>query len=166
MNGTAPGVRAELLHRSPGRLRLRVPALRRDDQALAGLANAVEAVAGVIAVTPNPLTATLLVRHTAADDEALLSELGRRTGLALESADAFTDTLAEVARSFQARRAALRQRTGIDLDPRTLAFYVLLGIGLVQLARGNVMVPATTALWYATSLLPGVDQPGPPADSA
>jgi hypothetical protein len=39
------------------------------------------------------------------------------------------------------------------LDLPTLGIVGLLGVGVWQISRGDVAVPAVTALWYASSIL-------------
>jgi hypothetical protein len=42
---------------------------------------------------------------------------------------------------------------GGEIDTGMLAILGLLGIAIVQLTRGNIMIPAISALWYAYSLM-------------
>lgn len=152
MPGDERVLAAELLHRCPGRLRLRIASLRHAPAQLEAVAERARGLPGVVEARANPLTTTLLLRHSSQDAHA--PELLRRLGVVLDEPSGTDELLTEVARQLAERQEDFRSATGLDLDGATLAFYTLLIIAIVQLARGNIMVPATTALWYAMSLVP------------
>jgi hypothetical protein len=66
---------------------------------------------------------------------------------------------ASVARSLAGGIAGLNQSvkglTAGAVDLPTLGVLGLLGVGIWQVSRGDVAVPAITALWYASSILKG-----------
>lgn len=147
---------AVVVHRAPGRLRLRVPARRGDTDFLGKIGNALRERPGVSAVEVNPLTGSLLVRFTG-DERQLLAAvpaIGLRLGDIVEAAaeeaeahraatptgspiDRMADTLddidAELQRSSEGR---------MDLPSATLLY--LVGAGFVQLLRGRVLPSAHT----------------------
>lgn len=69
---------ADHIHDIPGRLRIRVPALKRNHQMAARTEGAFKRVSGVASVQANPLTGSVLVHYNtrATDASAILSAAG------------------------------------------------------------------------------------------
>lgn len=151
---------AHLLHVSPGRVRLRCPRLRGDAGALDGLARRLAGLAGVCEVRGNTLTGTLLVLHRASPDALLEASAPL---VRLEDPEPLRSLRAEVGGHLEALARGLERSTGGALDPRALAFLAFLAIGLTQLARGQVLMPAATAFWYAIANLGEGPAPDPPS---
>jgi hypothetical protein len=141
--------RASIAHRMPGRIRLSIPARRGDAAFFAGLAGQLSGQPDVIRVRPNVRTGSLLVEH-AGDAEPILAWAAQEHLLELEPSGASMES----AGLLSAPGPAVRLVTGRDIDPMFMAGVAFLGMGLVQIVRGQVMVPAATALWYAISVFP------------
>lgn len=141
--------RASIAHRMPGRLRLSIPARRGDDGFFAGLAAQLSGQPDVIRVRPNARAGSLLVEH-GGDAEPILVWAAREHLLELDPAGAPD----EPAGLLSAPGPSLRLVSGREIDPMFMAGVAFLGMGLVQVVRGQVMVPAATALWYAISVFP------------
>jgi Ca2+-transporting ATPase len=94
----------QVVHRAvPGRLRLRLPALYRSEQAALQVVDRLSAEPGITAVQANPLTAALLVLHDRAlDVEAIIVRVG-----------ALLDALAEAG---DLRPATAAHRTGAGTE--------------------------------------------------
>lgn len=92
------------VHHLPGRLRVRVPAIKADPAASRSMTAAVSAVEGVISCSANPVTGSLLIRYDTrtADMDSIAGALGA-VGQAIEPA-----------------RSPLEHRSGLRpvLDPR------------------------------------------------
>lgn len=156
---------AVVVHRAPGRLRLRVPARRGDADFLGGLGDAFRGSPGVAAVDVNPLTASLLVRFTG-DEEPLLARvpaLGLRIGdlaqAAAEEAEArearrptgnLVDRLADVVDGIDDE---LKKGSEGRMDLQSAALLYLVGAGFVQLLRGRALPPAHTLLSQAGQMV-------------
>lgn len=141
---------AQLLHLSPGRVRLRCPRLRGDVGAMDALAQRLAGLPDVREVRGNALTGTLLVLHQASP-EALLEASAPL--LRFEGPEPLRSLRADVRGHLDALAVGLERSTGGALDARGLAFLAFLGIGLAQLARGQMLMPAATAFWYAIATL-------------
>ncbi|MBR0683035.1 hypothetical protein GXW74_21260 [Roseomonas eburnea] len=125
-----------------GRMRLRLPAHRDDAAFFARLAQRALMLPGVTGAAGTPLTAGLLLRFRG-DAETVLAAAARE-GL-FRAAQPVPD---------QGHAASAAQ-----LAPLGAAAFGLLA--LLQAARGAVLPPAATLLWYAGSLLRGATQPTP-----
>lgn len=123
---------AELVHRIDGRLRLRVPERRGDEAWFADTRKALAGFPGVLRVTANPGTGSFLIRGK---DLAL-----RRIPEIAEDRGWFT--LAEPQRHEKPASDALA-----GLAP------VFFGLAVLQAARGQIMVPALSLLWYALEII-------------
>lgn len=144
---------ARLVHRLPGRARLRIEGRRGDVAWFDRLRLDLALVEGVRAVEANPRIGSLLLLH----DGPLEPLLARLHAAGLVAAD----PLARGERPFRERlverlgrldRAMLRASEG-ELDGRGALLLAFLGLALLQAVRGQVAGPALTLLWYASGLL-------------
>jgi hypothetical protein len=133
---------ASLGHRMPGRLRLRFPQLKGAEERLRDIQHLLSAIPGVREVELNSVSGSLLVLHDC-EDATLFDAMREHAGVSIESASP-KPVLADHARS--ASLASL-------LNYRQVLGTGLLLMGVIQLLRGNVATPATTAFWYALTLL-------------
>lgn len=135
---------AVLVHSMPGRLRLRLARPR--DPGLEALAAELAGRPGILKVSFRAETGSLLILHDGRfrpqDDPALRLVQRAAPGAAAKSAPKPS--------SAAPTRVAAASRTG-DLAGAA-AFS---GLALLQMARGRVMPPAITLLWYAATLLAG-----------
>ncbi len=116
---------------------------------------------GVRAVQANPVTGSLLLRHSRdfawpADTAHLPFSL---TSPSAPAAPALTDARQGVRRVDQ----EIARFTGGALDLTSLTFLLLIAMSIVQLVRGNIATPAVTALWYATQIAQIGSRQGPQA---
>ena len=123
---------AEVVHRVNGRLRLRVAERRGDGPWFATTRKSLAAFPGVSRVTANPDTGTFLVRGK---DLAL-----RRIPEIAEDRGWFA----------LAGPAAPRLPAGDALAGLAPVFF---GLAVLQAARGQIMVPALSLLWYALEIV-------------
>lgn len=144
---------ARLVHRLPGRARLRIEGRRGDVAWFDRLTLELALVEGVRAVEANPRTGGLLVLHDG-PLEPILQHL-QTAGLVA------ADPLARGERPFRDRlverlgrldRAMVRASEG-ELDGRGALLLALLGLALLQAVRGQLAGPALSLLWYASGLL-------------
>jgi len=139
---------ARIVHALPGRLRLRLPALRSAPEALAALEALLATQPGILSVRSNARTGSLLIVHDG-DTQRLCASL-KDTALQIQ----------EPAPQAPGSDAAL------PMPPaRHLLGGALLLAGVVQLWRGEIAVPATTAFWYAWNLLAEQPPLGPLGES-
>lgn len=144
--------RATIAHRMPGRIRLSVPEMRGDEAFFTGLAAQLSGQPDVVRVRPNTRAGSLLVEHTGEAGPILAwAEAEQLLQLAPDGAAAAPGGAAG---PLSAPGPAVRLVSGRDIDPMFMAGVAFLGMGLLQVVRGQVMVPAATAFWYAISVFP------------
>ncbi|MCZ8147127.1 MAG: hypothetical protein O9325_04630 [Roseomonas sp.] len=139
MPETAP--RALVVSLVAGRMRLRLPGPRDDAAFFALLAQRALMLPGVLGVSANPTTAGLLLRFRGAA-EALLAAAAK-DGLFRATPPA----------------PAARNPSAAQLAPLGAAAFGFLAA--LQAARGAVLPPATSLLWYAGNLLRGSPSAAP-----
>lgn len=178
-----------LTHQIPGRARLKVPARRRDRRFFDEVAKGFSSCPGVSAVEADPRTASLLVRHTSpweaivdsARRSGLLAGPGRPVApaapigsIAVPPESAGTPGVPaavpepEPPAPWAGRQVPDRQGPGrpagrpagqMDLR-RPLALLFFVG-GVVQLFRGQILLPAIALFWYAFDLWRTANAPAP-----
>ncbi|MEO5336527.1 MAG: hypothetical protein H7841_06500 [Magnetospirillum sp. WYHS-4] len=142
-----------LCHRALGRTRVRIPERRRDSDYFERVARVLAACPGIEAVEANALTASLLVSH-AGDVEALARLARDRDLFDLRSGPIPAKTLTDsVGKGGAAVSRALGQWTGGQADLAVVAFLFFVTLGVAQVFRGRVAIPAITAFWYAASVV-------------
>jgi len=148
---------AAVVHATPGRTRLRVPSRRSDGEYFARVHAVLSEVPGVAAVEVTPETGSILIRHdaplsaiTAQAVERHLFAFRARNGQGAPGVEQMSFSF-----PFQAAREwPTWPVPGAGLPLATMSAMLLLGLGVSQLFRGQVLPPAITLLWYgANSLL-------------
>jgi len=144
--------RASIVHRMPGRVRLRVPEKRDDATYFGELESALRGVDGVAEVVVNPTTASVLV-HVELEAEPVL-RAAEALGLFEIAEEPPRGT--PIAHLYERLREADRRlalRTEGRWDLATLGFYALLGGSAVQLVRGKFMPAGATLAIQALGLV-------------
>lgn len=126
---------AQVAHQSPGRVRLEIPSRRGDNDFFDTLSKQVAQSDQVSRARGNPAAASLVVEY-AGPFERLVEQL-ERLELALESPPG----------------AVTRLPPGWNANAMLLAGAAFGVVGVIQTLRGEVMMPAMTAFWYAASAL-------------
>lgn len=146
--------RAEVVHRTPRRLRVKVPSRKGDEGFFARLREEFAAHPKVEEVAVNALTGSLLLVGGA--DVGEVAELAEEKGFfRLERAAARASLPQTVAAHVKGADRHVRRVFGGDLDLTGLTFVLFLGLGLYQIVRGNLAAPAWyVAFWYALMLFP------------
>ncbi len=159
---------ARLVHAIPGRARLRLPERRGDALFFEEVAKRLEALPGVLQVSANPQTASLLLAHRGELSE-LLAQAARaslfRIGEPTGGPRAKPPDLAGLGRLLERwldQEPGLRRARESGLDPRKTVVLFLTGLGLLQIARGQVLPAGATLLSNALNLL--LSQPGASTD--
>jgi len=150
---------ARVCHLTHGRLRVRIPAKRRDEAFFRTARERLASWNSIEAVEVNPLTASVLVHFR--DLGALFAENAMKNDLFTVDFEALR---AEPERPHQALTdwarqrwadadKALRRWTDGSGDIRSAAFLIAVIGALVQLYRGQIAPPAATLLWDAGDML-------------
>ena len=145
----------EVVHFSPGRVRLVVADARGKPDALEPIAAKIRAMSGVIEVRSRALTGSILVLHELSDQALMFGAM--MAGIRPHPPE--LPSLQGMATQIGAVEDALAGNGG----SRRVAFLVFALIGIYQLARGNLFMPAATAFWYALTLAREEAQPPPEA---
>ena len=146
---------AVVAHCSAGRLRLRIPAMRHNTGYFAEVRSVMFECPGVEHVEVNPVSASVLICHRCTL-EALRAHGAEAQLLAWEPPASTAVTIAaRLASTYEACNERVKSFTRDEID--------ILAIAVRQLLRGQILMPAVTALWYVASLLPTKgNTPGPP----
>jgi hypothetical protein len=137
--------RARIAHAMPGRLRLRLEAVPEPGALLDALA----ALPGMARVVLRPGTGSLIL--TGAGD---LEGAVRDSGLLAIVAPPQPQPLGQMAQlGLMQADAGIRRRTEGALDIRSALAVVLVGLAVLQAARGRLAAPAITLLLSALSLV-------------
>lgn len=143
--------RALVVHEGPGRLRLRIPARRGQARWFEELERRLPG-GGILAVRSNPAAASVVIHHRL--DRAMIAGNAREAGLfeIVGDVPARPRTAIDTAgRRLGWLDERLRRVTGGGVDAASLAFMVLMSMGMRELLRGNISAPAVTLFWYAAS---------------
>lgn len=141
-------VRARIVHVMPGRVRLRLPDYRGKAEELAMLEQQLVQSALFEQVRANPATGSLVLEFKDSP-EAILMRLAEQLPFELEL-EKPGDPGLRAGPLAGALADPLRLVSGRDVNPMLLAATLFGGIGLVQVFRGEIMLPALSAFWYAT----------------
>ncbi|HVO95091.1 MAG TPA: hypothetical protein VMT22_19710 [Terriglobales bacterium] len=146
-------------HVSQGRVRVKIPAKKNDRGYFSELKNHLVPLPGVVKVETNSVTGSVLVLHSldlkSLDDLKTMSQYPEMMGL-FKLAEPQTGNVSfgrDLAGAFAGLNETVKGVTGGVVDLPTCGILGLLGLGIWQISRGEVAVPAVTALWYASSIL-------------
>lgn len=133
--------KAVIVHRIPGRVRLRIPDRRGDDAYFSDLADRLNTIEGVQGVSANAATGSIVLQFKEAW-ERIFAQF-REHGL---------DLGVEQKKDVSSERTgvkSVRLVTGREINFMFMVGMGLVAVGIVQAMRGNVGVPSITAFWYA-----------------
>lgn len=143
---------AYISHRTPTRLRVRVPSRKRDLAWFVRAKDLLSALPEVEAVDVNELSGSILIVHHRKDVESLLAAAKKQGIFGIARPDARKPvTLRQgITEGFRTVNRRVSGATGGRADLWDVAFLGVAGIGVYQLLRGNIAAPMWyTAFWYA-----------------
>jgi hypothetical protein len=154
---------AYISHSTKGRLRIKIP-LRKGDKAffssLKDHLTKLSEFPGIQKIVVNPMTGSMLLIHSLdmnPGDLTLIKAYVEQKGLfkiaAPRSARASAPISGNIAETFKNADKKIFNFTNGELDIRSLALAGFFGLGFFQLSRGQFMIPAVSAFWYAATLL-------------
>lgn len=135
-----------VIHRIPGRMRLRIPGRRGDAHYFEQFSDTCGRVDGVSTVRANPGTASVMVEFAGSEGQ-FLEQLQ-------EGCDVRIDQPVPRGRSRNVPRTAGAENSvhlvaGRDINPMFMTAAALATLGVIQLARGKILAPSVTLMWYA-----------------
>jgi hypothetical protein len=140
------------VHAVSGRTRLKIPSRRGEAAYFAQVAERLTECPGVVQVRVNSRTASVLISHQAPfDNIAAFAAEEALFALAGESLHQFLSRY--TSENLQWLDELLGLASNGSLDLRSMLIISLVGLSLLQIARGQILLPATSLLWYAGHLL-------------
>lgn len=153
---------ASIAHRTAARVRLRVPSKRGDNEFFSDLHDWLIKLPGVDDLRINALTASALIIRNETDAAALDSALGSSELFDLDDSAPVHEALLDRATAEIGRLdVALSRATQGGLDVPGSLFLLFLLAAATQIARGQILAPATSLLWYAYEIMR--HRAGPPS---
>lgn len=145
---------AELSHGLPGRTRIRIRCKRGEPDYFLRVGQALEKLSVVHQIKINDQSGSILIHHTEGAREQI-AQYAQSTGLfILEKVQYQQDpVLQKAAAGFSSLDSGFNWATSGHFDFRSVLYVVLIVTAIVQIFRGQILVPATTLLWYAVDLL-------------
>ncbi len=142
---------AWVVHRTPGRLRLKIPSKKGDACYFGSLRERFSSLPGIVRTEANPATASFLLLVEPGRDIALEDSA---QGLFMLRGEEPRETLQErTVNRISEINDEVRKFTAGELDLQTIAFVGFLGLGIYQISIGNITAPAWyVALWYAMNI--------------
>lgn len=139
---------ARVVHRLPGRLRLRLEQHKNRPEVLAGIAASLRACPGVLDVVANPTLGSLLIRHDAAEVE-ILQHAAQQGLFRMVDGASKRDVQGRISDGMLGLSRGVQTITGGEMDLDGLLVVALTGLAIQQAIEGNIMVPAAALLWNA-----------------
>jgi hypothetical protein len=145
---------AHIGHRTAERIRIRVPSKRDDTAYFAAIGEALQRDIPMAGIMINPATGSVLLKDHPVDEEAIASTGEKRGLFLLETGGSRVEPLSKkIATPFRDLSRSVKRFSGGELDLPGMAFLALIGVGVYQLARGNITAPPWySAFWYALGL--------------
>jgi hypothetical protein len=134
---------AVIAHRMPGRMRLLVPGRRADSEYFSRVAEKLAQLPQVHKAKVNPVTGSITIEFSG--DAREIEEFARRENLFIVQEPGTQDIAGKRPRS----QPVLNLVSGRQIGPMFIAGTIFAGIGVFQTFRGQVLVPAISAFWYA-----------------
>ena len=143
--------KAHTVHRTPDRLRLRIPDKKGDVKYFDGLFKTMKRKTSFGTLVVNAQTGSVLLVGKNIEMEPIAEYAREHELFGLEPEFFAPAPLArKITAPIESASSQVRNFTGGDLDLAGIAFLTLLGVGVYQLARGRFAFPPFyTAFWYA-----------------
>ncbi len=151
-------IEAHLAHAVPGRIRLKLPAIRSDPEAAQEVRDRLSSLAELRHVEVNPASASVVLYYDTASENGVLSRLetlfdGFSRNGGARSANTNGQPAAAIANRFQRADQRIERATGVGLRllvPLLLAGFALLALVLAALRRKKIPLPGWYDLfWFA-----------------
>ena len=152
---------AYISHVTKGRMRIKIPSKKGDRSFFSGIQDEISKFSefpGIRKIEVNSTTGSMLVTHTLDLNPAYLTlikgYIEEKNLFKFKTVESSPNSISEnIAATFKNANKELINFTKGELDVRSLATIGFLGLGLLQLSRGQFMIPAISAFWYASNLL-------------
>ncbi len=136
---------AYVVHETPSRLRLKVPARRHDKAFFGAASRLLSAKIPAARIDANPVTASILI--CGPDSARLVRELDGSGPFCISAEP--ESQIGELGQELKALNQRLLNISAGRIDARAYIVLALIVSAMFQIARGRVFAPAVTLLWYA-----------------
>ena len=145
---------AYVVHRSPGRVRVRIPTQRGEPGYFARTAERLQECAGVEGLRTDLRSGSIVIQHAPELDIFRLARFAEDAELFRmgESGEQGTSILRGASAQLAGLDVWLQDRSRGRADLSSLLFVLFLGLAIVQVFRGQLLGSATAFLWYAVDL--------------
>lgn len=143
-----------IVHQTDERVRIKIPSMQGNVEFFSSLKQAFQSDGPVSTVEVNPGTGSVLFVGKSLSIDAV-SEWGEKAAFfQLETESAAPVPLSrKIAAPFRELSRSVNRFSGGEIDLAGVAFLTLLGVGVVQLTRGNLAAPPWyVAFWYALGI--------------
>jgi hypothetical protein len=145
-------------HQVAGRVRLRVPDMRRQDEYFERMRQRLASLPGLRRLTTNTRTGSVLIEYSGRLEA--LEELGPRLGLFQLQNRPHPHSLSEFLYTLTTQPdALLKKLTDGRIDAAGVTALALTGLGVSQIARGHALPAGWTLLWNSINLVRDVGSP-------
>jgi hypothetical protein len=152
---------AYITHATKGRVRFKIPSMKGNRAFFSKLKDKLprpSEIPGIQRVEMNPATGSVLIVHDLdlkAHDLTKFSGHLEQMGLFKLKANGIpgTPVSQNIAKTFKGINQQITDFTSGEIDLQSLVMLGLLGLGIFQISRGQFMIPAISAFWYAATLL-------------
>lgn len=144
-------VSAVIVHRIPGRVRLRLQDKRGDPDYFATLSDDITGMPGIDAVKVNPMTGSVVIQYSGTTDD-MLAQLEEHH-LSIANRHEIEKMREKNQQNTSSPNHGYTQPfllvSDRDINPMFMLGAVMAAFGIVQTFRGKILVPSLSLLWYA-----------------
>jgi hypothetical protein len=142
-----------IAHRIGDRVRVRIPERKGDAAYFMRVERNLSACERVIYVEANPLTASILLRYTGANDDLRRDAINLGLFAIEEIPPSVNPVLTATSERIDQLNRFLQRSSNGSFDLLEVAFVGLIGASIVQVLRGQALGPASTLLAHALTIL-------------
>jgi len=142
-----------IAHRIGDRVRVRIPERKGDAAYFMRVERDLSACERVIYVEANPLTASILLRYTGANDDLRRDAINLGLFAIEEIPPSVNPVLTATSERIDQLDRFLQRSSNGSFDLLEVAFVGLIGASIVQVLRGQALGPASTLLAHALAIL-------------
>ena len=140
-------VQAEVVHRLPGRIRLRLGEKRGDADYFASLSENLDGCEGVERVKASPSTGGILIEFSCPAES--LERQMKMCGISLDLHDTSAGETRPRNAAANRNPAPFHLVSNREINPMFMLGTTLAVLGIVQALRGKILGPSLSMLWYA-----------------
>ena len=142
-----------IAHRIGDRVRVRIPERKGDAAYFMRVERNLSACERVIYVEANPLTASILLRYTGANDDLRRDAINLGLFAIEEIPPSVNPVLTATSERIDQLNRFLQRSSNGSFDLLVVAFVGLIGASIVLVLRGQALGPASTLLAHALTIL-------------